>query len=61
MWIKKMYVVSRFFIGKTPVGILRNDREGDDKGNVKTNKQTKPVSVEQKNKAKTLRVDHTFL
>ena len=40
MWIKKMYVVSRFFIGKTPVGILRNDREGDDKGNVKTNKQT---------------------
>ena len=40
MWIKKMYVVSRFFIGKTPVGILRNDREGDDKENVKTNKQT---------------------
>ena len=27
MWIKKkMYVVSRFFIGKTPVGILRNEK-----------------------------------
>ena len=26
MWIKKMYVVSRFFIGKTHVGILRNEK-----------------------------------
>ena len=24
--LKKMYVVSRFFIGKTPVGILRNEK-----------------------------------
>ena len=39
MWIKKMYVVSRFFNGKTPVGILRNEK-ATTKGMLKTNKQT---------------------
>ena len=26
MWMKKIYVVSRYFIGKTRVGILRNEK-----------------------------------
>ena len=26
MWMQKIYVVSRYFIGKTRVGILRNEK-----------------------------------
>ena len=60
MWIKKNVCRFQIFHWENSCRHFKK-REGDDKGNVKTNKQTKPVSVEQKNKAKTLLVDHTFL